>query len=306
MSRRMRDMICSAFCVLLAAAVAGCANVAEIGSQLAVGAGVIDSSQAAAVTRSAQAVEKTWQDLTPEQEHYVGRGVAAQLLANYQVLDAPAANEYTNLLGQSLAVFSGRPVTYEGYRFLLLDSDEVNAFAAPGGLILVTTGMVRCCASEDEFAAVLAHEIGHVEKRHGLKAIQQSRITAAGTILAAEGAKQFGPGQLAELTEQFESSVGDVVMTLSTKGYSRSQERDADRAAAATLRRAGYADGAILSMLERMEERLGAAQGLGFAKTHPSASSRADELRAEIQSKPETYDPQRTVRFRQAMKGIVD
>ncbi len=76
------------------------------------------------------------------------------------------------MLGQSLVIFSDRPETFGGYHFLLLDSNEINAFAAPGGLILVTRGMLQCCANEDELAAVLAHEIAHVEKKHGLTAIK--------------------------------------------------------------------------------------------------------------------------------------
>jgi len=155
----------------------------------------------------------------------------ATVLQTYPSLDQPEANNYLNLLGQSLAVFSDRPETFGGYHFLLLDSDEVNAFAAPGGLILVTRGMLRCCENEDELAAVLAHEICHVEMKHGLQAIKQGRMTEALTILAAESAKQFGNEELATLTREFEASVGDIVMTLTTSGYSRAQERDADAAA---------------------------------------------------------------------------
>ena len=130
---------------------------------------LLSGDQAESILRGAKAVQKTWQDLTPEQEYYIGRAVAAQVFQTYRPLDRPAANAYLNLFGQSLAVFSDRPETFGGYHFLLLDSDEINAFAAPGGLILVTRGMVRCCENEDELAAVLAHEICHVEKKHGLE-----------------------------------------------------------------------------------------------------------------------------------------
>jgi predicted Zn-dependent protease len=250
----------------------GCADVSEAGAGIAQATGVISSDQAQSITRGAQAVEKSWQDLTPEQEYYIGRAVVAQVLQSYAPLDRPQANDYLNLLGQSLAVFSSRPETFGGYHFLLLDSDEINAFAAPGGLILVTRGMVRCCQSEDELAAVLAHEICHVEQKHGLSAIKQGRLTEAFTIVAAESAKQ---------------------------------ERSADAAAVALLQRAGYPEAAMITMLERMDERLSDAGGLGFAKTHPSAKSRADALRATISATDSASDPVRQQRFSAAMQPIV-
>ena len=102
-------------------------------------------------------------------------------------------------LGQSLAQFSERPETFGGYHFLALDSAEINAFAAPGGLILVTRGLLDCCQTEDELAAVLAHEIGHVEKQHGLRAIRTGRLNSALTILAVEAGKNLAGEQLAEV-----------------------------------------------------------------------------------------------------------
>ena len=283
----------------------GCETVREAGTQFAKEAGMISADEAESINRSAQAVEKTWQDLTPEQEYYIGRAVTAQVLQTYPPLDQAQANAYLNLLGQSLAIFSERPETFGGYHFLLLDSDEINAFAAPGGLILVTRGMLRCCENEDELAAVLAHEICHVEKKHGLSAIKQGRLTEAFTIIAAESAKQYGSEELASLTQEFEASVGDVVMTLTTSGYSRTQERDADAAAVQLLRRAGYPETAMIAMLQRMDERLTDAGGLGFAKTHPSAKSRVDALRGMIKETKSAPDAVRQQRFAAAMRPIV-
>lgn len=283
----------------------GCGEVSEIGTQLAQDAGMISADEAQSIKRGAKAVEKTYQDLTPEQEYYIGRAVAAQVFQSYAPLDQPEANNYLNLLGQSLAVFSDCPETFGGYHFLLLDSDEINAFAAPGGLILVTRGMLKCCENEDELAAVLAHEIGHIEGKHGLRAIKQGRLTEAFTIIAAESAKQLGDEELASLTREFEGSVGDVVMTLTTSGYSRGQERKADAAAVRILKRAGYPEGSIIAMLKRMDERLSHAGGLGFAKTHPSAQSRIDDLADEVSGKAVTSDAARDQRFAATIKPVV-
>jgi predicted Zn-dependent protease len=165
--------------------------------------------------------------------------------------------------------------------------------------------MVRCCQSEDELAAVLAHEICHVEQKHGLSAIKQGRLTEAFTIIASESAKQMGGEELAALTREFEGSVGDVVMTLTTSGYSRKQERVADLAAVEVLRRAGYPEAAMITMLERMDERLTDSGGLGFAKTHPSAKSRADALRETISGSGSVPNAARQQRFAAAMQPIM-
>ncbi|HON90065.1 MAG TPA: M48 family metalloprotease [Sedimentisphaerales bacterium] len=283
----------------------GCEGLPEAGTAIGQAVGVIDDDEADSILRGSAAVQKTFQDLTPEHEYYIGRAVAAKVLQSYQPFDRPEANAYLNLLGQSLAAFSNRPETFGGYHFLLLDSEEINAFAAPGGLILVTRGMVQCCQNEDELAAVLAHEIGHVEKKHGLSAIKQARLTSAFTILAAEAGKQFGGEDLAQLTEAFEGSVGDIVMTLTTRGYSRQQERSADAAAVEILRRAGYPQTALVTMLERMGQRLGSTSTPGFARTHPSAQSRIESVSPTIMDAGTTSNAVRQQRFAKAMQSVV-
>jgi predicted Zn-dependent protease len=290
--------------VLAAALLSGCGEVSKVGTGIAQGAGLITAEQGKAITTSAVALDKSFQDITPEQEYYIGRAVVAQVLQSYPPLDQSEANTYVNLLGQSLAVFSKRPETFGGYHLLLLNSNEINAFAAPGGLILVTRGMLRCCTTEDELAAVLAHEICHVEKKHGLAAIKGARLTEAFVIMASESAKQLAGENLAKLTSQFEGSVNDVVKTLTTSGYSQAQEFDADNAAADLLNRAGYPKAAMITMLERMQ-KLTSTGGPGFAKTHPSAKSRIGALRVKTKRQDVPVDAARQQRFAAAMEPIV-
>src|SRR5215510_3183280 len=132
----------------------GCSTVSQVGGIVGQATGFVSADQAKSITQSAQALEKTFQDITPEQEYYIGRSVAATVLGTYKPFDIEQANAYLNLLGQTVAQFSLKPETFGGYHFLLLDTDEVNAFAAPGGLILISRGMVRCCQNEDELVAV--------------------------------------------------------------------------------------------------------------------------------------------------------
>src|SRR6185436_514659 len=110
--------------------------------------------------------------LTESQEYYVGRGVAANAMfdgmGRYIGLYDKDANleEYVAMVGLSVAMESDRPDTFKGYRFGVMASNDINAFAAPGGFIFVTTGALKLMENEDELAGVLSHEIAHVNLRH--------------------------------------------------------------------------------------------------------------------------------------------
>lgn len=265
------------------------------------------ADKAVSVGRSALKVGKTAvraaEDITPEQEYYIGRAVAASILAKYRPWNNQAADQYVNLLGQSLALASSKPQTFGGYHFLILDSEEINAFGCPGGLILITRGLLRCCKTEAQVAAVLAHEIGHVALQHGLGAIKQSRYMDLGKVLAQEGASQAG-GNLAALTNAFGGTVGDITQTLLVGGYSRSQESEADKASAATLQALGYDPRALVQVLEVMKTRLKPG-GLDFAKTHPDPADRIADVE-EIcgQGVPKPEPPSRQARCQTALKGV--
>jgi predicted Zn-dependent protease len=300
----------SAALLLPAAALAlafGCAaldEVAKVGTAVAESQGKISKEQAQSITRSTGALAKAAEDFTPEQEYYIGRSVGAVIVARYRPYRNDPANAYLNLLGQALAQASDRPETFGGYRFLILDSDEINAFAAPGGLIFVTRGMLRCCDGEDAVAAVLAHEIAHVQLRHGIQSIEQSRKVEALKVLAFEGAKTFGGKELADLTKTFEDSIGDITSTLINNGYSRAFEREADAAAVKILSRVGYDPSALAAMLREMGRRLKPG-GPDFAKTHPSPGSRIEEISSlGVGGHPSPAPPARQARFQKALGGV--
>ena len=282
----------------------GCAidQVAQVGTAVGQSTGVVSKDQAQSINRSAEAVSKAAEDFTPEQEHFIGRAVGATLLAKTKPYNDSQANNYINLIGQSLALASDRPETFGGYRFQILDSTEINAFAAPGGFIFVTRGMLSLCKNEDEIAAVLAHEIAHVALGHGILAIDKSRKMEALKILAVEGTKTFGGKELADLTTAFESSIGDITSTLVNKGYSRAFEREADAAAVKILTRIGYNPAALAAMLREMEKKLKPG-GPDFARTHPSPASRIADLPASFGPQPPAPAARRD-RFEKALRYI--
>lgn len=301
------SLILSALTATGLALAAGCASVGQMGEmvgQVGQGAGWITPEEAESLIRASAAVGKTFEDLTPENEYYIGRAVAASILERYPVWDDAAAVKYVNLVGQAAALGSSRPETFGGYHFQILDAGEVNAFAAPGGLVFVTRGMLRLCTTEDELAAVLAHEIGHVAGGHGLRSIKTGRLTSAAAILAAESGKQFGSDDLRTLTEAFEGSISDITDTLVNSGYARGLEKEADQAALNTLGQLGYDPHALLRVLAAMQKQVPAG-GPGFGKTHPPASARATDIRALLgPATAATGNTERTRRFQQALAGI--
>ncbi|NLJ46741.1 MAG: M48 family metalloprotease [Treponema sp.] len=285
-------------------ALASCASIVEKTSGFAVASGLMTQDQAASSAKLAQAVDKTFEDITPEQEYYIGRSVGAQVLSTSRPYSNAAASRYVNLLGQSLALFSTRPETFGGYHFQVLDSDAINAFAAPGGHIFVTRGMLRLCSTEHELAAVLAHEIAHVQFQHGLKAIKASRLSSVFTIIGTEAAKNLSPGKLQEVTAQFADSITDITSSLINSGYSQATEFEADKGAVAILQNAGYNPAALVSMLAAMKTRLkpGAPD---FAKTHPEPETRIDRIRRQLGTlAPVVESPQSRERRTRALAGV--
>lgn len=276
------------------------------GTRVAVGTGTIDQEQAASIRRGSEAVFSATEAFTPEQEHFIGRSVAASVIASYPALDRPDLNNYLNTLGQTLALYSDRPETFAGYRFLALDADELNAFATPGGFVLITRGMIRAASNEDQLAAILAHEIAHVQNGHGLRAIRGSRINSAVTILASETARHLGGRELAELTGIFEGSISDISQALIGKGYSRAYEREADRDALTILARAGYPPHALVDMLEKIRlAQQAQPTPAGWARTHPPPSERIRDARRLLRGLEHVpTPPQRAARFNVVTAGL--
>jgi predicted Zn-dependent protease len=254
--------------------------------------------------KSAPAVQKSFEDITPEQEYYIGRAVGATILTQYEPYTAPGPTEYLNLLGRTLSLASDRPETFGGYHFLILDSAEINAFAAPGGLIFVSRGLLACADSEDAVAAILAHEIAHVVQQHGLQAIKKSRVTSALTSVAIASAQTAGSDELAKLTGVFEDSIGDITATLVNSGYSRAFEKEADLMAVEILRRVGYDPNALVRMLDVMEVRLEPG-GADFAKTHPEPAVRITAIRKVLAEEPAPPSPAvRRMRYQAALGNL--
>jgi len=259
----------------------------SIGNLSAIGQGI----------QQTQAAEQT--EFTPEQEYYIGRAVAANLLSTRTVWDNASATSYVNVLERALAMYSDKPETFGGYHVLIMDSDEINAFSAPGGLILVTRGLLRCAANEDQVAAILAHETSHVVLEHGLNAIKQARKTAAYRQLGIAVANTAGGSNVQELTDLFKDSIKDITDTMVNNGYSRDLELQADQMALVIMKRAGYDPRAFDDMLKSLGTHVKPG-GLDFAKTHPDPKIREAAVEKTLDDQPPLAVPAAATAARQA------
>lgn len=263
-------------------------------------------------------------DLTPQQEYYAGRALAANALHQYKsVLHVPEADQYVFNVGTFLAMNSERAETYRGpfksYRFVILDTDEVNAFAAPSGFVFLTKGILKQCQTEDELAAVVAHEIGHVVLRHPEDAAAtakrhadtQQAVSFVGSILAAVGQarddkelQKFGQ-QVADFAKAMEE-ISDIVL----KGYDRKQEYAADAEGLRLLARIGYDPLAMKRMLQRLGPTKSGVLGW-VGSTHPAPRERVAEIDRVLEERRAAGKPLRgrvadvrTARFQKAMAAL--
>lgn len=284
--------------LLLAAAAQGCTAGAI--KTLAYAPQVIDP--AVGVT---DAVLKASKKITPEEEYRLGRAVAGRLLQQYPPDDNERQIEYLNLVGTLLALHSPRPQTFGGYHVAVLDTPEINAFACPGGLILLSAGMIAAASSEDEIAAVLAHEIAHISRYDGVAAVQSSRWTNVAAVVGSSVAKVAAPAQVGQLVDIFDGAVEDVFQALVVNGYSRAAEYAADEEARQMLGRAGYDPSSLQGILEKLGAAGKGAQK-GLFKTHPATDERIARLK-ELLPAPGTGSPSsregRLARYRAAVGG---
>jgi predicted Zn-dependent protease len=291
--------------ILASSAVLGCQNAAfrQITSRVLAETGYVNSSQVDSVLGAGGKLIKAQESLTPEQEYYLGRAVSAQLLGKFSPVTSAALIQYVNRVGATVAGVSEVPETFGGYHFVVVESPEINAMSAPGGFVFLSTGFLKEIPDEDGLAAVLAHEVAHVVKRHGANAISNSNLfsaiadaTSAGIAIAKSNTSSSI--DLAPITSLFEDSVTGVVDKLLTKGFDRSQEYDADLYAAQLLQKAGYDPKALVRVLEILQKRTN-ADGSGWYATHPSPSDRVDELEDdfEMPNLPVAQSTARAARF---------
>lgn len=231
------------------------------------------------------------------QEVSIGAGMAQEVENTEKILPDSLWQDYLNEVGQRIVRVCDRNDIE--YHFRVIESDQINAFAAPGGFIYFYTGLLREMGSEAEMAAVMAHEISHVVARHGVKRLQ----TALGVALAYELA--FGGDGAGQATE---AAIG-IGMGLLFSGYSRDAEREADHFGIHYMRKAGYDPNGALGMFEVLASLGGRGEPNVFeqlSSSHPATQERIANARVQIaEMQPLSSNlEQGTVRYQQMLKRL--
>lgn len=248
-------------------------------------------SKAAPVTDRAQKAIDTFTPWTPDEEQQIGLAGAQKLVAIFGLVDDPALEKYVNLVGLTVAPFASRELPW---RFGVLNTNIVGAYALPGGYVFVTRGAMAGMTNEAQLAGVLGHEIEHAAARHLESEIRGKKTSAWATQEAL--AKTKGPAQL-------KAKADAIVKDLFTTSLSRSKENDADEQGARLAAKAGYASNGLLEFLRVASSASSdPANKRMFGQllsTHPSFDDRIAHLSSldTAKAKGKTND----VRFRKAL-----
>ena len=279
--------------IFAALVVFACANLYSqgLGGRILRGIGEGAARGAAETAIDAAISGDTDVEMTREDEYYLGRAVAATILSTYKTYDGnPALTNYLNSICRAIVENSLTPgaySVYNGYHVAILDSDEVNAFATPGGHIFVTRGLISAAKTEDALAGVVAHEVAHIQLQHGLEAIKKdsslsSRIKRGAAGGAARGAASQVP-VVNLLSDNLGKAASNYARTLINNGYSRDQEFAADKTGMSLMASAGYNPQGLIDMLRELGVIQGRSSG-GFTKTHPTPAARITEAQKYVSS----------------------
>lgn len=238
--------------------------------------------------------------ITPAQEAQYGAMYLRELRRYGWVLDDPLLDGWLNSLGFELASVTEN--SGSDYTFFMIRSRQVNAFATLGGYIGMNAGLVLTAESEDEVAAVLAHEIAHVTQRHivrSVEAAQKDQIPILlGMLAGAIAAQSAGSADGAQAA----IASGMSLMMQRQINHTRAAEQEADRLGIQTLARAGYDPDAMAGFFGRMGRISRAGGGEGgvpeFLRTHPVTTNRISEARDRAQRMRQ--DPPRDFSSRRA------
>jgi MAF protein len=218
--------------------------------------------------------------VTGEQESYyystdkevaMGQSIARQVDKEYKQAQDPLMQKRVQDIGKKIAAVSDRKEI--DYHFCVLDDDEVNAVSLPGGFVYVNKGLVEKVDNDDELAAVLAHEVGHIVARHSIKKLQAMQTYSIMRILVAAAPSSGEVG-----------AASDAAFTELLLGYSREDELLADQLGARYAKLAGYDPHAMVSFLKKLQQidKRRPLAARSYYKTHPYVPDRVRVVKQEL------------------------
>ena len=222
---------------------------------------------------------QSFADVPEEKEIQMGRDLSAGLLGATPLVDDPEVQTYVNHLGRWLAMQTERPDL--PWTFGVIDTDTVNAFAAPGGFVFVTRGLFLMLRNEAELAGVMGHEISHVLRKHHLVAIGNKMRASLATDVA---------GMMVEYDSEMVDALVGAGMEVYGKGLDREDELEADRMGVVVAARSGYDPYGLPAMLMTLYERSDSDENLAFLfSTHPPTIDRLEQLDRDMQGRMEPF-----------------
>ncbi len=225
-----------------------------------------------------------------EEEVAIGEEIAGRLLGAEPLVDDDKLQEYVNKVGKWLAMQSDRKELE--WHFGVLDTEDVNAFAAPGGFVFITRGLYKKLSNEAELAGVLSHEIGHITRKHHLKLIKKSKAIDMGGKLLRNQLKGDG-GSMGNRTVRNLIGSGAEILA---RGLDKNAEYEADRIGVVLATRAGYDSYGLPAVLQEIGHISANDSSISLLfKTHPHPGTRLAKLGEAMGNKFEMFSDGRTV-----------
>lgn len=217
---------------------------------------------------------------TPQEKYEIGRTVGANILGTYNLYYNEELYSYLNSVCNSIIINSDNVNPYKGYSIGVLDTNIINAFATPAGHVLISRGMLKSANSEDELAAIIAHELSHIQLEHSIKAIKKNRTSqtigriTTGILATIVGSRENATPENTAFIINTGLQITNYTSDLINSGYSKDTEFQADKYALHLMKNTGYNPNAMLTMLKNLKNNKSRNYRLGFDKTHPKPNER--------------------------------
>ncbi len=232
-------------------------------------------------------------NISEKDEREIGSQVSAKLVEHFGVYQDAAVTKYVTLVGTVLAKQSSRPNL--DWTFIVLDTDGVNAYAAPGGIVHITRGALGLIKSEAELAGVLGHELTHVTARHTIRAIQKNKMIQIGADEAGSSGGLAGSvlGRVSQMSYDM----------LFENKFDRNDEMESDKVGIELANKVGYAPSGLSAFLTHLAERnKGMTEPNGLFASHPQLTERVDRIAKLIKDEKLTSSAMVAARYTSTIK----
>jgi predicted Zn-dependent protease len=259
------------------------------------------------VLETGKKLTEATKEYTPEEEVQLGQGLTAGLLGAAPLHKDERLQRYVNRVGRWVALHSDRPDL--PWSFGVVDVDTLNAFAMPGGMVVVSNGLLKKLGSESELAGVLAHEIAHVVLKHQVKAIQSGAWAdiagTVGTEVVNQKIARSSGGALGSVGKELGTAAAGQGIEFAKNGFfvkplDRDKEFEADRMGVVLAARAGYDPYGLVAVMQVLAQVKGGDEA-GILSTHPSPNDRIAELEKVMPALDKYAGQSLDARFRQVV-----